>query len=147
MPQPNESLMSYLNDSSVQSLIDSIGDDTQLNGYLRVEDELSVDESLLSSPLTEGEETLIGESNDVASFIKLNNEVLSEHEIQKRKAFFGNPKNQAQILLDDYVKHQDILVNHSQRRKVYAHFLREAKKGKYKKLFAEYIYGNAEVSR
>jgi hypothetical protein len=41
----------------------------------------------------------------------------------------------------DYLKGQTILVNHSQRRALYAQFLRNAKKGKYKRIFADYING------
>ena len=75
------------------------------------------------------------------SFVELNNDVMSEHEIELRKKFFSNPKNQAQILLDNYIKNQTILVNHRQRRKIYAEFLRNAKKGKYKRIFSDYING------
>ena len=85
------------------------------------------------------EESLL--SDDTMSFVELNNDVMSEQEIEARRKFFSNPKNQAEILLNNYLKGQTILVNHSQRRALYAQFLRNAKKGKYKKIFAEYIDG------
>jgi predicted solute-binding protein len=80
-------------------------------------------------------------SDDSMSFVELNNDVMSEKEIETRRKFFSNPKNQADILLNNYIKQQTILVNHKQRKAIYAEFYRNAKKGKYKKLFAEYING------
>lgn len=85
------------------------------------------------------EESLIGD--DAMSFVELNNDVMSEKEIEARRKYFSNPKNQAEILLNNYIKGQPILVNNNQRRALYSQFLRNAKKGKYKKIFAEYIDG------
>lgn len=90
--------------------------------------------------LDENEGSLIS-SDDVMSFVELNNDAMMEHEIELRRKYFSDPKNQAKILLDDYVKNQTILVNHNQRRRIYAEFLRNAKKGKYKKIFSDYING------
>lgn len=90
---------------------------------------------------SETQEVSLLSSDDTMSFVELNNDVMSEHEIELRRKYFSDPKNQAQILLDNYIKNQTILVNHSQRRKIYADFLRNAKKGKYKRIFSEYING------
>ena len=90
---------------------------------------------------SETQEGSLLSSDDTMSFVELNNDVMSDHEFEARKKFFSDPKNQAQILLDNYIKNQTILVNHSQRRKIYAEFLRNAKKGKYKIIFSEYING------
>ena len=90
---------------------------------------------------SETQEVSLLSSDDTMSFVELNNDVMSEHEIELRRKYFSDPKNQAQILLDNYIKNQTILVNHSQRRKIYAEFLRNAKKGKYKRIFSEYING------
>lgn len=90
---------------------------------------------------SETQEGSLLSSDDAMSFVELNNDVMSEHEIELRRKFFSDPKNQAKILLDNYIKNQVILVNHSQRRKIYAEFLRNAKKGRYKRIFSEYING------
>lgn len=62
-------------------------------------------------------------------------------ELDERKKFFSNPENQADILLMNYVNSSQILVNHNERRRLRREFLRNAKKGAYKKIFNEQIYG------
>ena len=99
--------------------------------------------SLIDNPTSYSdvqEESLIS-SDDTMSFAELNNDLMSEHEIELRRKFFSNPKNQATILLNNYVREQSILINRSQRKKIYADFLRNAKKGKYNKIFSDYING------
>ena len=119
------------------SLLDQVGSDLENGGF----------ESLLSDHVnsldtaSEAQEDSLLSSEDTMSFAELNNDVMSEHEIELRRKFFSDPKNQAQILLDNYIKNQTVLVNHSQRRRIYAEFLRNAKKGKYKRIFDEYING------
>ena len=82
------------------------------------------------------------------TFAELNNDALSEYEIELRKKFFSDPKNQAQIILENYLKEQNVLVNRQQRRKIYEDIYRNAKKGKYKSMFRDYIYGvSAEQSQ
>ncbi len=117
--------------------LDQVRNDLENGGFesLLAEQENSFDTS------SETQEGSLLSSDDTMSFVELNNDVMSEHEIEIRKKFFSDPKNQAQILLDNYIKNQTILVNHSQRRKIYAEFLRNAKKGKYKRIFSEYING------
>ena len=119
------------------SNLDQVSNDLKNGGFESLLDgyENSLDVS------SETQEGSLLSSDDTMSFVELNNDVMSEHEIELRKKFFSNPKNQAQILLDNYIKNQTILVNHSQRRKIYAEFLRNAKKGKYKRIFSEYING------
>ena len=119
------------------SLLDQVGSDLENGGF----------ESLLSDHVnsldtaSEAQEDSLLSSEDTMSFAELNNDVMSEHEIELRRKFFSDPKNQAQILLDNYIKNQTVLVNHSQRRRIYAEFLRNAKKGKYKRIFSDYING------
>ena len=124
---------------NIDSLLtsDQVSNDLENGGFesLLAEHENSLDTS------SETQEGSLLSSDDTMSFVELNNDVMSEHEIELRRKFFSNPKNQAQILLDNYIKNQTILVNHSQRRKIYAEFLRNAKKGKYKRIFSEYING------
>ena len=117
--------------------LDQVSNDLENGGF---ESLLSDHENSLDTQSETQEGSLLS-SDDTMSFVELNNDVMSEHEIELRKKFFSNPKNQAQILLDNYIKNQTILVNHSQRRKIYAEFLRNAKKGKYKRIFSEYING------
>lgn len=117
--------------------LDQVSNDLENGGF---ESLLSENENSLDTQSETQEESLLS-SDDTMSFVELNNDVMSEHEIELRKKFFSNPKNQAQILLDNYIKNQTILVNHRQRRKIYAEFLRNAKKGKYKRIFSDYING------
>ena len=117
--------------------LDQVSNDLENGGF---ESLLSDHENSLDTQSETQEGSLLS-SDDTMSFVELNNDVMSEHEIELRKKFFSNPKNQEQILLDNYIKNQTILVNHRQRRKIYAEFLRNAKKGKYKRIFSDYING------
>ena len=117
--------------------LDQVGNDLKNGGF---ESLLTEYENSLGTS-SETQEVSLLSSDDTMSFVELNNDVMSEHEIELRRKYFSDPKNQAQILLDNYIKNQTILVNHSQRRKIYAEFLRNAKKGKYKRIFSEYING------
>lgn len=117
--------------------LDQVSNDLENGGF---ESLLAEHENSLGTSSETQEGSLLS-SDDTMSFVELNNDVMSEHEIELRRKFFSDPKNQAQILLDNYIKNQTILVNHSQRRKIYAEFLRNAKKGKYKRMFSEYING------
>ena len=125
--------------NNIESLLnlDQVSNDLENGGF---ESLLSDHENSLDTQSETQEGSLLS-SDDTMSFVELNNDVMSEHEIELRKKFFSNPKNQAQILLDNYIKNQTILVNHRQRRKIYAEFLRNAKKGKYKRIFSDYING------
>ena len=125
--------------NNIDSLLnlDQVSNDLENGGF---ESLLSEHENSLDIQSETQEGSLLS-SDDTMSFVELNNDVMSEHEIELRKKFFSNPKNQAQILLDNYIKNQTILVNHRQRRKIYAEFLRNAKKGKYKRIFSEFING------
>lgn len=87
------------------------------------------------------DETLLGSVSDNMSFVELNNDVMSSEEIRIREAFFMNPKNQADILFENYLREQHVLLNRQQRRNVYQQFLKNAKKGRYNKIFKEQIYG------
>ena len=119
------------------SLLDQVGSDLENGGF----DSLLSDHVHSLCSASETQEDSLLSSEDTMSFAELNNDVMSEHEIELRRKFFSDPKNQAQILLDNYIKNQTVLVNHSQRRRIYAEFLRNAKKGKYKRIFDEYING------
>ena len=125
--------------NNIDSLLnlDQVSNDLENGGF----ESLLVDHENSINTSSETQEGSLLSSDDTMSFVELNNDAMSEHEIEIRRKFFSDPKNQAQILLDNYIKNQTILVNHSQRRKIYAEFLRNAKKGKYKRIFSEYING------
>ena len=125
--------------NNIDSLLnlDQVSNDLENGGF---ESLLAENENSLGTSSETQEGSLLS-SDDTMSFVELNNDVMSEHEIELRRKFFSDPKNQAQILLDNYIKNQTILVNHNQKRKIYAEFLRNAKKGKYKRIFSEYING------
>ena len=122
------------------SLLDQVGSDLENGGF----DSLLSDHVNSLCAASETQEDSLLSSEDTMSFAELNNDVMSEHEIELRRKFFSDPKNQAQILLDNYIKNQTVLVNHSQRRRIYAEVLRNAKKGKYKRIFADYINGGSK---
>lgn len=111
----------------------------------------SEETSLLSeSPLDSVNNSLDGNVNNFSS--ESADEALKESrsafELEERKKFFSNPENQADILLMNYVNSSQILVNHNERRRLRREFLRNAKKGAYKKIFNEQIYGiNKEESQ
>ena len=120
----DESLLSRNNpDSFAGSLVESLMDES--NNQIDPSDETP---------------TLLG-ADDNMTFAEINNDALTESQIAERKKFFLNPKNQAEILLQNYVRSQPILVNHRQRKAIYAQYLRDAKKGKYNRLFHDTIYG------
>ena len=125
--------------NNIDSLLnlDQVSNDLENGGF----ESLLVDHENSINTSSETQEGSLLSSDDTMSFVELNNDAKSEHEIEIRRKFFSDPKNQAQILLDNYIKNQTILINHSQRRKIYAEFLRNAKKGKYKRIFSEYING------
>lgn len=85
--------------------------------------------------------SLLGSVADAASFVEMNNDVLSKEEIEIRKKFFLDPKNQADILFENYVRSQPIMLNRRERRKAYDQFYKNAKKGMYYKVFRDQIYG------
>ena len=87
-----------------------------------------------------GEASLLN-TDDNMSFVQLNNDALTAAQIEARKKYFSDPKNQAEILLQNYIKNQTILVNRQQRKSIYKQYLRDARKGKFRKLFHDSIYG------
>ena len=99
-----------------------------------------MDESNNQIDPSEETPTLLGADYNM-TFAELNNDALTKAQIAERKKYFLNPKNQAEILLQNYIRSQSILVNHKQRKAIYSQYLRDAKKGKSNKLFHDTIYG------
>lgn len=105
----------------------------------------SAQESLLSGSSEENEnESLIG---DTSSPTVVEADVESEtekqaKELEHRKEFYSKPEHQATILLNNYLaSHKNFYPTGHQKRMMYREFLRKAKKGAYKKIFNELIYG------
>ena len=122
------------------------------NNYLlnaeQSDEKTSLIDSLMDNTEQKSDNTSLLSGDDNMTFAELNNDALSEYEIELRKKFFSDPKNQAQIILENYLKEQNVLVNRQQRRKIYEDIYRNAKKGKYKSMFRDYIYGvSAEQSQ
>ena len=62
--------------------------------------------------------------------------------ISGRTKFFMNPVNQAEILYQNYMmSHPGIIMTGKQKRNLKREFLKNAKKGKYGKMFTNVIYG------
>lgn len=105
----------------------------------------SAQESLLPGSSEEKEnESLIG---DTSSPTVVEADVESETEkqakdLEHRKEFYSKPEHQATILLNNYLaSHKNFYPTGHQKRMMYREFLRKAKKGAYKKIFNELIYG------
>ena len=61
-----------------------------------------------------------------------------EEEQAARIAYFKDPENQAEIVLQNYLmNHKDFYPTGKQKRMLKRQFIHEAKKGRYKRLFAE----------
>lgn len=61
--------------------------------------------------------------------------------VEDRKRFFTNPVNQAEILFQNYtMSHPDMILSGKQKRNLRREFLKNAKKGKYAKMFEKIIY-------
>jgi hypothetical protein len=65
---------------------------------------------------------------------------------ERRKAYFMQPEVQAEIVLDNYLKNKGYIVSGKEKRMLRREFLRNAKKGKYKKLFLELVNQNDDDS-
>lgn len=105
----------------------------------------SVQESLLAESSEENNsESLVG---DTSSPTVVEADVESEtekqaKELERRKEFYSKPDHQATVLLNNYLmSHKNFYPTGHQKRMMYREFLRKAKKGAYKKIFNELIYG------
>jgi len=102
------------------------------------------EESLLTEDesLVEGESLLDGADGDTSTPTVDVNDILRkkkfEEEQAARIAYFSDPENQAEIVLQNYLmNHKDFYPTGHQKRMLKRQFVREAKKGKYKRIFAE----------
>lgn len=116
----------------------------------------------IESLLDEGNEqeiSLLGEDNDTSTptptllddestmtdsdaFDKDKAQALADYEA--RKKYFLNPEVQAEIILDNYLRNRNYVVSGKEKRNLKREFLRNAKKGKYKKMFTQLINESME---
>lgn len=114
----------------------------------------------IESLLDEGNEqeiSLLGEDNDTSTPTLLNDESLltysnsldkekaqAQADYEARKKYFLNPEVQAEIILDNYLRNRNYVVSGKEKRNLKREFLRNAKKGKYKKMFTQLINESME---
>lgn len=83
------------------------------------------------------EESLLDQEN--ISIDSAYSELDPEEEKRRRRAYFLNPEVQAEIVLDNYLRNRGYVVSGKERRKLRREFLRDAKKGKFRKMFLDII--------
>ena len=96
--------------------------------------------SLFDSGIQEDLETpvtLLGGMNDN---LEVSDEEKRVAEIAKRRKFFMNPENQAELLMQNYLmSNPGIILTGKQKRTLRREFLKNAKKGKYRRLFEKQV--------
>lgn len=99
--------------------------------------ENSMVESLLGSVEEQNNESLL--DNDLESSFPAQITLTPEEEKQRRREYFLKPEVQAEILLDNYLRNRGYIVSGKEKRALRREFLRDIKKGKYRKLFLDLI--------
>lgn len=103
-------------------------------------DEVLFPESLLEENNLE-ENNLRGSILDTISQTIDDRQKKLEEIVEERKVFFLNPENQAEILLQNYImSNPGMYLTGKQKRNLKREFLRNAKKGKYNKMFEKQAY-------
>ena len=106
-------------------------------------------ESLLSDTSDEVlfPESLLEENNLQGSILDTTSQTIDDRQkkleeiVEERKVFFLNPENQAEILLQNYImSNPGMYLTGKQKRNLKREFLRNAKKGKYNKMFEKQAY-------
>lgn len=96
--------------------------------------------SLFDSVIQEDLETpvtLLGGMNDN---LEVSDEEKRVEEIAERRKFFMNPENQAELLMQNYLmSNPGIILTGKQKRALRREFLKNAKKGKYRRLFEKQV--------
>ena len=112
-----------LNERNEESLVEG---ESLLGG----EQETMIDSDILDSDTS----TPTVDVNDILRKKKF------EEEQAARIAYFKDPENQAEIVLQNYLmNHKDFYPTGHQKRMLKRQFIREAKKGRYKRLFADQL--------
>lgn len=92
-------------------------------------------ESLLNNTVEDLEQvpSLLGGFNPES---EVTDEQKRDAEIAERRKFFMNPENQAELLMQNYLmSNPGIILTGKQRRALRREFLKNAKKGRYRRLF------------
>lgn len=100
----------------------------------------NVQEAQFTDVSDEQKESLI-DKNINKSTPMASDEEIAAIEFEAKKRFLMNPANQANIILKNYCESSDVHISRGKRRELHREFLRNAKKGKYKKMFTEELYG------
>lgn len=92
-------------------------------------------ESLLNNN-NEDLETPVSMPEGMDNNVIIDNEYKEFAELEERKNFFMNPENQAEILMQNYLmSNPDMILSGKQKRNLRREFLKNAKKGKYRRIF------------
>ena len=115
-----------------------------------LENHNGIEQSLIAQKWEDSELTNFGFIDDLDSRMSVSNLPLSEEpeseldDLEQRKKFFLDPKNQAEILITNYIlSNPNIVMTGREMRNLKRTFLARAKKGKYRKIFLEVAERNA----
>ena len=125
-------------ENNVESLLNAANENESLLDSNSLESKLTFDEnpgeSLLDNP--ESSPLVADTDGTMIDFDGIN----EEQERENRFVFFMNPYNQAEILFQNYINsNPDMILSGKQKRNLKREFLKNAKKGKYKKLFMKQV--------
>lgn len=103
-------------------------------------------ESLLNEYMNDtSTPTLLGDDSFITDAASLDKDKANaQATLEARKKYFMNPEVQAEIILDNYLRNRNYIVSGKERRNLKREFLRNAKKGKYKKMFTQLINESME---
>ena len=66
---------------------------------------------------------------------------------REREKYFMDPNVQAQIMYENYINHTNRILDGTEKRRLRREFLKNAKKGKYKKIFYNELHGIVPKSK
>lgn len=97
-------------------------------------------ESLLNNTVQEDLETPVTLLGGMDDNLEVSDEEKRAAEIAERRKFFMNPENQAELLMQNYLmSNPGIILTGKQKRALRREFLKNAKKGKYRRLFEKQV--------
>ena len=115
-----------------------------------MENHNGIEQSLIAQKWEDSELTNFGFIDDLDSRMSVSSLPLPEEseseldDLEQRKKFFLDPKNQAEILFTNYIlSNPNIVMTGREMRNLKRTFLARAKKGKYRKIFLEVAERNA----
>ena len=90
------------------------------------------------------------ETNDFMINQEAVNEETAKQEairLKEREEYFMDPNVQAQVLYENYINHTNRIMDGTEKRRLRREFLRNAKKGKYNKMFYNELHGIVPKSK